>query len=69
MQTRAKEQQVKLVKCAQGIARDVMKFWAKARTVYNFMVQEKVNEIKRSKMDKELETFVQQSERYVAQCS
>ena len=54
---------MKLVKCAQSIARDVMKFWGKARAVYNFMVQEKVNEIKRAKMDKELETFVQQSER------
>lgn len=56
---------MKLVKCAQSIARDVMKFWGKARAVYNFMIQEKVNEIKRSKMDKDLETFVQQSERYV----
>jgi hypothetical protein len=63
LQVRQKEEQARLVKRAAGIARDVMKFWAKARSMYNYMVQEKVDTIKRSKLDKELETFVQQSER------
>jgi hypothetical protein len=66
VQTRAKEEQLRLVKCARGIAQDVLRFWQKARAVCNFLVQEKVNEIKRSKMDKELETFVQQSERFAS---
>lgn len=70
---RAKEQQQKLVKKAAGIAKDVMKFWSKARSVHNFTVQEKVEAIKRRKLDKELNDFVAQSEKcalvlYSARC-
>lgn len=64
VQVRAKEQQQKLVKKAAAIARDVVKFWSKARSVHNFSVQEKVEAIKRRKLDKELEDFVTQSEKY-----
>lgn len=66
MQVRAKEQQQKLVKRASGIARDVLKFWSKARSVHNFTVQEQVEAIKRRKLDKELNDFVAQSEKCAA---
>lgn len=63
MQTRKKEEAAKLVKRAAFIAREVMRFWAKARQVVQYKVQQQVDLVKKSRMDKELEFLVGQSEK------
>jgi hypothetical protein len=64
MQTKRKEEQVKIVKRAAAIARDVRKFWEKSFTIVNYIVREQIDAKKREKLDKELNFFVGQSEKF-----
>lgn len=63
VQTRRKEEQLKLQKRAASIARDVRKFWERAHSVVNYMVREQIDAHKRQLLDAELDVFVGQSEK------
>ena len=65
MQTRERNEHVALVKRASFIAREVARFWLKARQVVTYKVNETVNAARKEKMDRQLDLLVNQSEKCV----